>query len=51
MQAFVMLLAGHSVHFSPESGDKVARADPLSSQISAGNVMMVHGPWNKAFTD
>lgn len=51
VQAFAALLAGHSVHFSPESGDKVTRADPLASQINAGNVVMVRGPWNKAFTD
>lgn len=49
--AFAKLLAGHNVHFSPESGDKVTRATPLASQINAGNVLMLRGPWNKAFTD
>lgn len=49
--AFAKMLAGHSVHFSLESGDKVTRATPLASQINAGNVIMVRGPWNKPFTD
>ncbi len=49
--AFAALLAGHNVHFSPETGDKVTRATPLASQINAGNVLMLRGPWNKEFTD
>lgn len=49
--AFAALLAGHSVHFSPESGDKVTRATPLASQINAGAVVMVKGAWNEPFKD
>lgn len=49
--AFAQLLAGHNVHFSPESGDKVTRATPLASQINAGNVLMLKGAWNSAFTE
>lgn len=49
--AFAKLLAGHNVHFSPESGDKVVRATPLASQINAGNVLMLKGAWNDAFKD
>lgn len=45
VQSFAKLLAGHNLHFSPESGDKVTRADPLASQINAGNVLAVRGPW------
>ncbi len=48
---FAKLLAGHSLHFSPETGDKVTRADPLASQINVGNVVLVRGPWNDAFKD
>jgi len=48
---FAKLLAGHAVHFSPESGDKVTRADPLASQINAGNVLAVRGPWLKPWKD
>lgn len=49
--AFAQLLAGHSLHFSPETGDKVTRATPLASQINAGNVIMLRGAWNKDLTD
>lgn len=41
-------LAGFSVHFSPESGDKITRAEPFASQINVGNVMMLKAPWNDA---
>lgn len=49
--AFAKMLAGHNVHFSPESGDKVVRATPLASQINAGQVMAVRGPWLQPFKD
>jgi predicted phage terminase large subunit-like protein len=45
------LLAGHSLHFSPETGDKVTRSEPLASQINVGNVLMLRGPWNQPFID
>jgi predicted phage terminase large subunit-like protein len=41
-------LSGYSVHSSPESGDKVTRAEPLASQVNVGNVLMLRGPWNEA---
>lgn len=44
-------LEGFSVHTSPETGDKITRAEPLASQINVGNVLMLRGPWNKALTD
>ncbi len=44
-------LAGHALHWSPESGDKVTRADPFAAQINVGNVVMVRGPWNDAWKD
>lgn len=49
--AFAQMLAGHNVHFSPESGDKVVRATPLASQINAGNVLLLKGAWNEAFIE
>lgn len=49
--AFAKLLTGHNAHFSLESGDKLTRATPLASQINAGNVLMLRGPWNDAFTE
>jgi len=41
-------LAGYNVKSSPESGDKVTRAEPLGAQINIGNVMMIRGEWNKS---
>lgn len=49
--AFAKLLAGHNMHTSPESGDKVTRGTPFASQMNAGNVDMVRAPWNQEFTD
>lgn len=49
--AFVAMLAGHIVHTSPETGDKVVRARPLASQVNAGNVLMLRGSWNTDLTD
>jgi predicted phage terminase large subunit-like protein len=44
-------LAGANVKSSPESGDKVTRAEPFASQVNVGNVLMVRGTWNKALID
>lgn len=48
--AFAAMLAGHNLHFSPETGDKVVRATPFASQMNVGNVLMLRAPWNDAFT-
>jgi len=40
-------LAGYTVMSSPETGDKVTRAEPLAAQMNAGNVLMMRGPWNE----
>ncbi len=44
-------LAGYSVISSPESGDKVTRAEPVAAQVNVGNVDMVRGDWNQAFVN
>ena len=44
-------LSGYRVHSSPESGDKVTRAEPLAAQINVGNVLMVRGSWNDQLMD
>ena len=49
--ALTAMLAGHQVHSSPETGDKVVRARPFASQVNAGNVVLLRGPWNQAFLD
>lgn len=44
-------LAGYRVKTSPETGDKVTRAEPLAAQVNVGNVMMLRGPWNEALVN
>jgi predicted phage terminase large subunit-like protein len=41
-------LAGYSVKASPETGNKVVRAEPIASQINVGNVLMLKADWNDA---
>lgn len=43
---FTKALAGHRVISSPESGDKVTRAEPFAAQVNVGNVDMVRADWN-----
>jgi len=45
------MLAGFAVEFSPESGDKMARARPLAAQINVGNVLLLRGEWNKGMIE
>lgn len=47
----ILNLAGHTVRAERPTGDKVIRAEPLSVQIEAGNVLVVRGEWNQAFFD
>ena len=39
-------LAGYNVKSSPESGDKITRAEPFAAQVNIGNVLMLRGDWN-----
>ncbi|MDE2101953.1 MAG: phage terminase large subunit [Patescibacteria group bacterium] len=45
---FTRLLDGFPVYSSPESGDKVQRAQPFASQVNVGSVLMLKGEWNDA---
>lgn len=45
-QSFVRMLGGYTVTTSLESGDKVTRAEPFSSQWLAGNVDVKMADWN-----
>lgn len=47
--AFARALAGYNARFSPETGDKMQRALPVSAQAEIGNVKVVKGAWNDAF--
>ncbi len=43
------LLHGHIVRTSPESGDKLKRAEPFAAQVELGNVYLLRGEWNDTF--
>ena len=47
----VKQLAGYIAKATPESGDKVTRAEPLAAQAEAGNVDILEGSWNEDFLD
>lgn len=44
--AMTRMLAGYPVRSSPESGDKVVRAEAFAAQVNVGNVLMMRGAWN-----
>lgn len=48
-QYYARKLAGYRFHTSPESGSKATRAEPLASQVNAGNLRLVQASWNDAF--
>src|SRR5271165_7089022 len=43
----VRALSAFTVRAAPESGDKLTRFGPFSSQCRAGNVKILRGPWNE----
>jgi predicted phage terminase large subunit-like protein len=45
--SFVRLMAGYTIEASPETGDKVTRFSPFSSQAEHGNVLVLRAPWNE----
>lgn len=49
--AITRMLAGYAVHSSPESGDKVTRAETFAAQVNVGNVLMLRGAWNEALVE
>jgi predicted phage terminase large subunit-like protein len=49
--AFARLLIGWDARFSPETGDKEARALPVSAQAEVGNVKILKGDWNDDFLE
>jgi predicted phage terminase large subunit-like protein len=44
-------LAGYNAKFSPETGSKEKRAEPMAAQAEAGNVDILEGEWNEVFFD
>lgn len=49
IQASVKRLHGFTVRWKTSTGDKVVRSGPLSSQVQAGNVVLVRGDWNETY--
>jgi len=47
----VQTLEGYDVRWSPESGSKEVRADPVASQAEIGNVKLLKGQWNTPFLE
>ena len=45
-QSFVRMLGGYTVSVALETGDKVTRAEPFSSQWLAGNIDVREAEWN-----
>jgi len=46
---YVRKLDGYSVTVTIESGDKITRFGPTSSQARAGNIVIIRGSWNEEF--
>ncbi len=51
MEYLTRQLAGFHVIAARETGSKATRAMPLALQVEAGNISMIRGDWNRAFTD
>lgn len=45
------LLMGFNYECTPETGDKVTRAEPFSAQVGAERVYLLRGPWNAIYID
>lgn len=39
---------GFRIESTPETGDKITRAEPFAAQVNVGNVVMLRGDWNEA---
>ena len=50
-EATVRSLRGFIIHADRVTGDKVSRAEPLASQVEAGNVLVLNRPWTKDYLD
>lgn len=50
-ESLIRMLAGFRVESVKVTGDKFVRAGPFASQVQAGNVSLVRGPWNQAFIE
>lgn len=42
-------LAGYTVHAKTSTGSLLVRSGPFATQVQAGHVKLIRGPWNEAF--
>lgn len=47
----VAMLKGFKAYADRVTGDKETRAEPYAAQVQGGNVLLLSGPWNKAFIE
>lgn len=47
----VTALDGYIVRWSPETGSKEVRSEPVASQAEVGNIMLLRAPWNQPYLD
>jgi predicted phage terminase large subunit-like protein len=50
VEDLIRALRGFTAYADPVSGDKASRAAPAAAQAQAGNLIVVDGPWNAAYT-
>lgn len=48
-QDLVTMLRGYTTVIERETGSKIVRASPASSQAEVGNIKLLRAPWNEAF--
>ena len=48
---YITQLAGYVVNILKETGSKEDRAEPVSSQVSVGNLKILRSAWNKLFLE
>jgi predicted phage terminase large subunit-like protein len=50
-EATVRNLGGFVVHLDRPTGSKLVRAEPYSSQVEGGNVILKEAPWNREYIE
>lgn len=51
IQYLTSKLNGYTVKSSPETGNKITRAEPYAAQLNVGNVALVRASWNRVYLD
>lgn len=51
VRSYRTLLTGYMLHWSPESGSKIQRAETFAPECRGNNVWIVRGDWNEPYLD